>query len=179
MPVRVLTVCTGNVCRSAMAQVILERALTEAGVPAIVDSAGISDEEHGNPMDPRAQKVLSEHGYQLPEHSARRVEPSDLETSDLVLAMTRVHYRSLLQLATTSGIDDTSNICLYRSFEFGLTPDSGQELELDGSVELDIADPWYGDLADFEETYHLLTAGAPHIVDYLSTIQDKAQGEIR
>ena len=57
-PARVLMVCTGNICRSAMAHAILEQAAARAGVDVVVDSAGVSDEEAGNPIDRRAARVL-------------------------------------------------------------------------------------------------------------------------
>lgn len=148
-----------------MARVILEDALAKAGVPAVVDSAGVSDEEHGNPMDPRAVQVLQEGGYAVPAHSARRVRTEDLVDNDLVLAMTWGHYRSLLRLAAAANLQDTSHIRMYRSFEPGMPKD------LEGSPrELEISDPWYGGLEDFRETFDLLTRGAPHIVDYLATL---------
>ena len=44
-PIRILMVCTGNICRSTMAHAVLEQAAARAGVDVIVDSAGVSDEE--------------------------------------------------------------------------------------------------------------------------------------
>ena len=49
-PTRILMVCTGNICRSTMAHAVLEQAAARAGVDVIVDSAGVSDEEQGNPI---------------------------------------------------------------------------------------------------------------------------------
>lgn len=167
MPVNVLTVCTGNVCRSAMAQVILDRALTEAAIPALVDSAGISDEEYGNPMDRRAVKVLQEHGYEVPKHRARQVACNDLRRNQLVLAMTLGHYRSLMRLADDIELEDTSHIRMYRSFLPGMpSVDEGD------SRELEIADPWYGGMEDFRETYDLLIEGVPYIVEYLAGLPE-------
>ena len=53
---RIMTVCTGNICRSPIAEVVLRDRLEAAGLAdrVVVDSTGVSSEEHGNPMDRRA-----------------------------------------------------------------------------------------------------------------------------
>ena len=62
-PYRVIMVCTGNICRSAMAEIVLRDRLAAAGIPdsgpggVTVTSAGVSDEERGNPIDSRARRV--------------------------------------------------------------------------------------------------------------------------
>ncbi|WP_370741039.1 arsenate reductase/protein-tyrosine-phosphatase family protein [Cellulomonas telluris] len=73
-PYRVMTVCTGNICRSPMAEVVLRTKLEEAGLADVVevDSTGISDEEHGNPVDRRARAVLRAHGYPTGERCCGR-----------------------------------------------------------------------------------------------------------
>ena len=59
----VVFVCTGNICRSVTAERVLEHHLADTGAEAVVDSAGISDEEAGNPIDPRQARVLAAAGY--------------------------------------------------------------------------------------------------------------------
>ncbi|WP_454141986.1 arsenate reductase/protein-tyrosine-phosphatase family protein [Microbacterium lacticum] len=71
----------------------------------LVDSAGISDEEHGNPIDPRAARVLREAGHRVPDHRARQVSAAELDSWDLVLAMTRQHLRALERLAERVGAE--------------------------------------------------------------------------
>ena len=74
---RIAVVCTGNICRSPMAELALARELDRAGLSGsvAVDSGGISDEEHGNPVDPRAARVLEREGLDPSGHSARQVTP--------------------------------------------------------------------------------------------------------
>ena len=66
----VMTVCTGNICRSPMAEIILRAEFGRRGLAdkVNVESSGVSDEEYGNPIDRRAVKVLKERGYELPAH---------------------------------------------------------------------------------------------------------------
>lgn len=140
---RVVMVCTGNICRSAMAEVVLvDRLLADAAGRAggvTVTSAGVSDEEHGNPMDPRAVRVLAEHGYgqggddvaravaaRTASHRAHRITDDELAQADLVLAMTYRHYRELLRRAERLGLDGRSApaVRMYRQ----LDPAAGSSL---------------------------------------------------
>ncbi len=82
-------VCLGNICRSPMAQVVLEQRLADAGLDdrVVVHSAGTGDWHVGNPMDPRAAATLAEADYDPSRHRARQYDDSWADTHDLVLAM--------------------------------------------------------------------------------------------
>ena len=87
----VMTVCTGNICRSPMAEIILRTEFERRGLAdkVNVESSGVSDEEYGNPIDRRAVKVLRERGYELPAHHfAHRITRDEIERTDLFLPMT-------------------------------------------------------------------------------------------
>ena len=78
----VMTVCTGNICRSPMAEIILRAEFERRGLAdkVNVESSGVSDEEYGNPIDRRAVKVLKERGYELPAHHfAHRITRDEIE----------------------------------------------------------------------------------------------------
>ena len=162
---RVMTVCTGNICRSPMAEVVLRRRLADAGLEDRVEvtSTGISDEEHGNPIDHRAQRVLREHGYPVPRRSARQVAPTDLTANDLVLAMTSMHAQALRRLAKTPDI--AGRVVMYRSFD----PDAPAPGRAGSEHVLDIADPWYGGPEDFEECLAEIEAAADGVVEFVRT----------
>ena len=96
----VMTVCTGNICRSPMAEIILRAEFERRGLAdkVNVESSGVSDEEYGNPIDRRAVKVLKERGYELPSHHfAHRITRDEIERTDLFLPMTASHMRALLR----------------------------------------------------------------------------------
>lgn len=161
-PYRVMTVCTGNICRSPMAQVVLADRFEQAGLGGlvVVDSTGISDEEHGNPIDRRARRVLAAHGYEVPAHSARRIRRSELAERDLLLPMTASHARALRALAPDDAVAD--RVRMFRSFDPAAPKDGPEHL-------LDVDDPWYGDQAGFEVTLAEIEAAADGIVSFVQT----------
>ena len=147
-PYSVMVVCTGNICRSPMAEIVLRERFAAAGLAdrVVVDSTGISDEEHGNPVDRRARAVLERHGYPTGDsHRARQVEPRDQR--DLVLAMTNAHARALRRLGAEP--------VLFRTFD----PDA--------VGDLDVADPWYGGPRDFEDCLAQIESAADGIVEHV------------
>ncbi|WP_456825058.1 low molecular weight protein-tyrosine-phosphatase [Cellulomonas sp. P5_E12] len=143
-----MVVCTGNICRSPMAEIVLRERFAAAGLAdrVVVDSTGISDEEHGNPVDRRARAVLERHGYPTGDgHRARQVEPA--HQRDLVLAMTNAHARALRRLGAEP--------VLFRTFD----PDA--------VGDLDVADPWYGGPRDFEDCLAQIESAADGIVEHV------------
>ena len=81
-PYTVMTVCTGNICRSPMAEIILRAEFESRGIGedrVRVLSSGVSDEEYGHPIDPRAVRVLRADGYEIPTHHfAHRVTREEI-----------------------------------------------------------------------------------------------------
>jgi protein-tyrosine phosphatase len=99
----VLVVCTGNTCRSAMAEALLQRMLDEAGVPAEVRSAGTSAVE-GAPAHAHAREVAAERGLDLSHHASRPLDEDLMRWADTVLCMTRSHVRHALALDSTADV---------------------------------------------------------------------------
>lgn len=159
MTYRICVVCTGNICRSPMAEFLLREALAAEGLSdqVQVDSAGISSEESGNPVDPRTAAVLERHGHGdwgREAHRARRLEKSWLSQRDLILAADSGHLRSLRRMAGK----DADRVRLIRSFDpVAVAADA-----------LDVEDPWYGftDRA-FDQTYGEVQAAVPGIVAHV------------
>lgn len=162
MPYRVMTVCTGNICRSPIAEVVLRDRFEEAGLGhlVVVDSGGTSSEELGNPIDPRAARVLQEAGYAVPRRTAHQVTAEDVAARDLLLAMTAHHARRLRTLAATA--EHTAKVRMYRSFD----PASPPLDRVDESV-LDVEDPWYGGHDDFLATLEQVELAADGIVAHV------------
>lgn len=158
----VMTVCTGNICRSPMAEIILRAEFERRGLAdkVNVESSGVSDEEYGNPIDRRAVKVLKERGYELPAHHfAHRITRDEIERTDLFLPMTASHMRALLRQLPQAKL---SEVHMYRSFDPNLPkPAAGRE------DSIDLVDPWYGGPREFEVAIDQIEEVAPYIVDWV------------
>ena len=89
--VRVLVLCTGNICRSPMAEAMLRARLAARGVPAEVSSAGTATE--GEPASDEVLELLRARGLDGSSHRSRRLDADRLADADLVVAMARLHVR--------------------------------------------------------------------------------------
>jgi len=146
-----------------MAQIMLQDAFRKAGMKHVeVVSTGVSDEESGNPIDHRAARTLTKHGFKAGDkHRARSVSARDLRQADLVLPMTAYHARALSQLANADG--DKPVIRMLRSFD----PDAPKVPDQADEYLLDVEDPWYGGEENFEECFAQLQTAIPGIVEYV------------
>ena len=164
---RIMTVCTGNICRSPMAEVVLRERLVDAGLASevIIDSTGTTGYEVGSPMDPRARRVLLDAGYTDPgigAHRARQVRAVELRERDLVLAATGEHVSALRRVLGLRPSDENGapHVRLIRSFDPGSGP-------------IDLADPWYGGPADFEQCLREVEATIDGVLNHLTPLLAK------
>lgn len=95
--VKILFVCHGNICRSTAAETIFANMLHERGLTGfvILDSAGVSDEEEGNPMYPPMRRELVSRGIPILPHYARQITLDDFFAFDYILYMDASNLRYL------------------------------------------------------------------------------------
>ncbi|MEU9299081.1 low molecular weight protein-tyrosine-phosphatase [Streptomyces sp. NPDC048269] len=150
---RVCFVCTGNICRSPMAESVFRAHVAAAGLDALVevDSAGTGGWHEGDGADPRTVSVLEAAGYEQ-DHRARQFRPSWFDRLDLVVALDAGHLRDLTALAPTPR--DAAKVRLLRSYDPAAT-----------AAETDVPDPYYGSLDGFEECLQLVEAASPGLLD--------------
>src|SRR6478672_1093739 len=110
-PLHVTFVCSGNICRSPMGHVILQRLVDDAGIAedVRVSSSGTGDWHVGEHADPRTVEVLAEHGYDGSRHRAREFDPDEFDDLDLVLASDEGHVRTFDPEAVAAGTLETGD----------------------------------------------------------------------
>lgn len=151
-PYRVALVCLGNICRSPIADVVVNARLADAGLDELIvaDSYGTGGWHVGEPMDRRAAAVLTQHGYDATRHRARQY-PVGGTDHDLVLAMDSDNLDEL------GG--ESPRLRLFRSFD----PEPG-----DGMVP----DPYYGGDDGFALVLRMIERTSDALVDELAALME-------
>lgn len=142
-------VCSGNICRSPSADVVLEARLLDAGLDdrVVVASCGLGDWHVGDPMDRRSAEHLRARGYDPDRHRAQQVTTRWLQEYDVLLAMDRGHVEGLRRLGE-------GPVRLFRDFD---PADPGA----------DTPDPYYGGDDGFREVLTMIERTVDQIVPAL------------
>ncbi len=132
-------VCLGNICRSPMAQGLLENKLEHLGLSWEVDSAGTSGYHDGELPDHRAIKTCEKRGINISNQRSRKITPNDLQYFDHILAMDSSNFQDIIKLCTTSY--QKSKVELLSNFRFA-------------GMNKAVPDPYYNDR--FDEVFDLI-----------------------
>ena len=146
----VLFVCLGNICRSPTAEAVFKQKAADAGLKLVIDSAGTHGYHIGKAPDKRSQAAGVARGYSFKGLKCRRVDESDFEKFDYILAM------------------DDSNLSNLR----GMSPSQYQDkikLFLDfASVEdKEVPDPYYGGKRGFELVLDLIEEASDGLIAHI------------
>ncbi|WP_345800939.1 low molecular weight protein-tyrosine-phosphatase [Microbacterium sp. AZCO] len=146
-PFRVVFVCTGNICRSVMAEVVFRGFADAAGLRDRVGStsAGTGDWHVGERADQRTIEALTRRGYDGSHHRARQFTLADFAHNDLVVALDRSHERILKGWAP--GETDADKIALLMSFD-------------PSARSLDVPDPYYAGPGMFDEVLGMIESAS-------------------
>lgn len=130
---RILFVCHGNICRSAMAEYICKYLRPDL----YCESRAVSYEEQGNDIYPDAKRCLNKHNIPFDRHYARRIEADDYDKFDKIYVMDRSNLSRISRI-----IDD-------------------YDKKVEMLNDRDIEDPWY--TGNFEKVYNELVEGIKKI----------------
>ncbi|MFD9000651.1 low molecular weight protein-tyrosine-phosphatase [Streptomyces sp. NPDC059582] len=160
MTYRVCFVCTGNICRSPMAESVFRARVAQAGLDdrVEIDSAGTGGWHEGDGADPRTVAVLEDNGY-ASGHTARQFRSSWFSRLDLVIALDHGHLAALRRLAPTE--EDARKVRLLRSYDPAAVDD------------LDVPDPYYGGTDGFEECLEMVEAASTGL---LAAVREQVEG---
>ncbi len=147
---KILFVCTGNICRSPTAEAILRARAAALGLAVETQSAGTHGYHIGDPPDPRTVQMAAYKGVDMAMQRARQVAEADYADFDLILAMDRGHLGRLLRDCPVS---HKNKIRLFLE-ESGLSAEKG----------FDVPDPYYGGLEGFEQVYTLIEQGIEGLI---------------
>jgi protein-tyrosine phosphatase len=148
---RILTLCHGNICRSPLAEVLIEVAISADPLLAgrvLVSSAGTSDEHAGEGMHENSAAILSARGLRST-HQARLLTPAIAGTLDLVLAADQANLRNGRTIIRMT--ERQPEIRLMRDFD-------------PAAVGRDLDDPWGYPPAEYERVAAEITAAIPGLL---------------
>lgn len=150
--IKILFVCTGNICRSPTAHGIMRDRLEKIGAADRVraDSAATHGYHVGEPPDRRSISTARKYGIDISDLRARQVSEADFAGSEIIAVMEDKHHRHLLSLCPP-GLE--RRIRPLMSF-------------VPGTSRRDVPDPYYGD-DSFDQVFAMISAGVDGLVSHL------------
>lgn len=151
---KIMFVCTGNICRSPLAEAVFEQLAAEAGLgdQFRVESSGTTAYHVGQAADDRMRSVAASHGVQI-QNRSKQLTAADLEEYDLVLAMDRSNLHEIHYIAESAGL--LEKVKLFREFD----PHGGPEAE--------VPDPYYGGRSGFERVFEMVDRTSRRLLNEL------------
>ena len=144
---RIIMVCLGNICRSPLAQGILEKKIKDHGLDWKVDSAGTSGWHDGEKPDFRSIEVALKNGIDISHQRSRRFVKEDFEVFDIIVAMDSSNYSNILKIDEDA--TSVNKVKLLMNFTF---PEQNRQ----------VPDPYYND--SFEECFELIDKACSDII---------------
>jgi protein-tyrosine phosphatase len=148
---KILMVCLGNICRSPLAEGILQSKVSKESV--FVDSAGTAAYHVGNSPDKRSIAVAEKYGIDITKQQARKFTPQDFLDFDIIYAMDKNNYQNIISLASSDKALVKVKMILN---------------ETQAGRNFSVPDPYYGENTGFEEVYKMLNEACDIIANKAS-----------
>lgn len=151
MPTRILMVCLGNICRSPLAEGILQSKLPKDKF--IVDSAGTGGWHAGELPDKRSIETAKNRGLDITYQRARQFKVSDFDTFDYIYVMDMSNYKNVVALTQNNTQKQKVKLILNELFP---------------NENIEVPDPYYGGQDGFEQVFDMLDKACDVIVEKLT-----------
>jgi protein-tyrosine phosphatase len=155
---KILMVCLGNICRSPLAEGILQDKAGKAGLQWSIESAGTNDYHIGEAPHPLSQKVAKQHGIDICNQRKRRFVAEDFNRFDKIYAMSADVIDEMRSIARNKFDEKKVDLLLNELFP-------GQNV--------DVPDPWYGPEQGFHEAYKMIDDACEAIIKKYSMLNDQ------
>lgn len=149
--IKVLMVCLGNICRSPLAEGILQSKINSDTI--FVDSAGTGAYHVGNLPDERSIEVARKYGINITNQRARKFTVKDFDNFDFIYPMDESNYRNIIALARNTA--DKAKVKMILN-------------EVYPNENVSVPDPYYGGKQGFENVYKMLDEACEIIAEKLS-----------
>jgi protein-tyrosine phosphatase len=151
---KILMVCLGNICRSPLAEGILQDKAFKAGLTWSIESAGTNHYHTGEAPHPLSQKVARLNGIDISHQRARRFVAADFAVYDKIYALAGDVMDEIKRIARNQFDPAKADLLLN---------------ELYPGQDMDVPDPWYGPEPGYHEVYKLIDAACAAIIAKVNT----------
>lgn len=151
-------VCLGNICRSPLAEGILQDKAFKAGLTWSIESAGTNSFHTGEPPHPLSQKVAKLNGIDISQQRARRFTAGDFDVYDKIYALAGDVMDEMRRIARNKFDESKTSLLLN---------------ELYPGQHMDVPDPWYGPEPGYHEVFELIDKACEAIIEKYSIINNQ------
>jgi protein-tyrosine phosphatase len=155
---KILMVCLGNICRSPLAEGLLQDKARKAGLKWSVESAGTNGYHTGEAPHPLSQKVARINGVDISKQRSRKFAAEDFHRFDKIYAMSDDVIDEMRRIAKNNFDEKKVDLLLNELFP-------GQNV--------DVPDPWYGPEPGYHQVYKMINEACDAIISKYSTINDQ------
>ncbi len=151
---KILMVCLGNICRSPLAEGILQQKATEAGLDWVIDSAGTGGYHIGEQPHVLSQKAAKLNGINISNQRCRQFRKEDMLEFDRILVMDTDNYHEVKRISKEAWDEKKVSYILDALYP-------GEKRE--------VPDPWYGTEKDYHAVFEMLDKACEKIIEKYSS----------